>query len=155
MSRKEEQELELELHQQTGSSAGKTTTDPCNPSFYRSCGAGGGNDPNDAWSPESSALVGPAHGSAAMTGSGSTLLPATWFQAAELSRSEHRDTNRPAPNSQVVYGNHRSAPVNPLLVCKPGGLSRTARLCLAAASRGGEARGRSPSAGDTRGRDGQ
>ena len=34
----------------------------------------------------------PAHGPATMTGSGSTLLPARWFQAAESSRSEHQIT---------------------------------------------------------------
>uniref|UniRef100_A0A8C4QJ87 Noelin domain-containing protein n=1 Tax=Eptatretus burgeri TaxID=7764 RepID=A0A8C4QJ87_EPTBU len=112
---------------------------------------------NDVSSSESDALVGPrpAHQPAAMTRSSSTLLPARLFQAAESSCSEHRDTNHPALNSRAAYVDWRSAPVNELPVCKPCGPRRTARLCLAAASPGGEVRGRSPSTGDTRGQGGQ
>ena len=59
-------------------------------------------------SSESGALIGhrPAHGLAAMTGSGSTLLPARWYQAAESSRSEHRDTNHPAPHPVILIALH-------------------------------------------------
>ena len=112
---------------------------------------------SDVSSPESGALVGPrpAHGPAVMAGSGSTLLPARCFQAAESSRSEHCDTNLPAPNSQAVHGDRQSTPVNALPVCKSCGPSRTAHLCLAAASPGGEKRGCSPSVGDTRSHCGQ
>ena len=115
------------------------------------------NTRSDVSSPESGALVGPrpAHGLAMMAGSGSTLLPARWFQAAELSPSEHRDTNRPAPNSWAIHDDRRSAPVNALPVCKPCGPSHSACLCLATASPGREARGRSLSMGDTCGCGGQ
>ena len=108
---------------------------------------------SDVSSLESGALIWPwpAHGLAAMTGSGSTLLLARWFQAAESSRSEHCDMIRPAPNSRAAHLHRRSMPVNTLTVCKSCGPSCKARPCLAAASPGGEARRRSPSVGNTHG----
>ena len=116
---------------------------------------GGGDDPmgcvatrigRSGWAPASTR--------AGMTGSGSTSLPARWFQAAESSRSEHRDMNRPAPNSVPCPGDPRLALVNvpaPWCATWPERSGRTAHFCLIAASPGGEARRRPPHMGNPRG----